>query len=116
MKRVILLLVFMVTPAWSEEVTEAELLQLFKLGACSGIDQLEDKYDSKWLYAALDIAEFYNDASAQRSAVLEYGRGTGWMEGYAAASRQLGVSREDLIAALRKGRTLRGCPLRECPG
>ncbi len=102
MTRIMLLLSLIAIPAWSEEVTGDELVRLFQLGACSGIDQLAGEYDSKWLYAALDIAEFYNDAAAQRSAVLEYGRGTGWMEGYATASRQLGVSREDLLAALRK--------------
>ena len=102
MKKLFLLLAVTAMPAWCEEVTEAELLRLFQLGACSGLDQLAEAYDSKWIYAALDIAEFYNDASAQRTAVLEYGRGTGWLEGYAAASQQLGVSREDLLSALKK--------------
>ena len=102
MTKLFLLLAIIALPAWSEEVTDAELSRLFQLGACSGLGQLEDEYDNKWLYAALDIAEFYNDATAQRSAVLEYGRGTGWMEGYAAASQQLGVSREDLLSALKK--------------
>lgn len=102
MKRLFLLMAVLATPAWCEEVSEAELLQLFKLGACSGLEQLAGGYDSKWLYAALDIAEFYNDGTAQRSAVLEYGRGTGWLEGYAMASQRLGVSREDLLSALNK--------------
>jgi hypothetical protein len=100
--KLFLFLAVMAMPAWSEEVTETELLRLFQLGACSGQDQLADEYDNKWVYAALDIAEFYNDATAQRSAVLEYGRGVGWLEGYATASQQLGVSREDLLSALKK--------------
>ena len=102
MEKVFLLLTVMAMPAWCEDVTEAELLRLFQLGACSGLDQLAEAYDSKWLYAALDVAEFYNDATTQRSAILEYGRGTGWLEGYATASQQLGVSREDLLIALKK--------------
>lgn len=102
MRKLLLVLAVMALPVSGEEVTEAELVRLFQLGACSGFDQLAGEYDSKWLYAALDIAEFYNDAAAQRSAVLEYGRGTGWLEGYAVASRQLGVSREELVDALKE--------------